>query len=136
MMPKFLIVDDEPTNSLLLKKYLEKYGECDLAENGQEAIDAVRHSFDVCDPYDLICLDIMMPIIDGNDTLKEIRTIEEESAQSDLSTKVSKIVMVTALSDIKTVFESYNNLCDGYLTKPITKDKFIETLTKLEIIPS
>ena len=82
-MVKFLIVDDDPACRRLLKHFLSPYGHCDLAFDGREAIAAVRIAMDNESPYDLICLDIMMPEMDGQTALREIRGLEEEKG-SDL----------------------------------------------------
>ncbi len=133
-MLKILIVDDDPANCLLLSAHLEKYGESEIADNGREALEAVEHSLDIGEPYDLICLDIMMPMMDGVEALGEIRALEQAAHESGLCQTPSKVVMTTAVNDIKTVFESYNNLCDAYLQKPIKKAALLKTLVELELI--
>ena len=75
---KTLIVEDEFTSRRLLQKILAAYGECDIAIHGKEALEAFRLARDEREPYDLICLDIMMPEMDGQETLKMIRKTEEE----------------------------------------------------------
>ena len=75
---KFLIVDDDPACREFLVAVLLPYGSCDLAFDGAEAIDAFRLALDDGEPYDLICLDIMMPGVDGHKALDGIRSIEHE----------------------------------------------------------
>jgi two-component system, chemotaxis family, chemotaxis protein CheY len=58
---KILIVDDDTTNGILLRSFLEDYGECHLADNAPEAVEAMQHSLAAGKPYQLICLDSMMP---------------------------------------------------------------------------
>ena len=129
---KTLIVEDDFTCRFLIQKLLEHYGQCHVAVNGKEAVQAVKAATDEGEPYDLICLDIMMPEMDGQAALKEIRGMEE--AKGIRSTKGSKIVMTTALKDMKNISTAYNALCDGYLMKPIEKTKLIDLLGKLELI--
>ena len=103
-----------------------------IAVNGREAIEAVKSALAADDPYDLICLDIMMPEMDGQQALREIRALEE--AVGVISTNGAKIVMTTALGDLKSVKVAYSNLCDAYLTKPIQKAKLLEALGILGLI--
>ncbi len=74
---KTLIVEDDFTSRVLLQEVLKRDGTVHIAVNGKEAVDAVRAAMDAGEPYDLICLDIMMPEMDGYEALKEIRAIEE-----------------------------------------------------------
>lgn len=129
---KILIVEDDFTSRLLLQEILEDYGACHIAVNGQEAVEATRAARQADEPYDVICLDIMMPELDGQDALRQIRADEE--AQGVISTQGAKIMMVTALSDIKNVHTAYGSLCDGYLTKPIDKTDLLKNLRQLKLI--
>jgi len=129
---KTLIVEDDFTSRLLLQELLKSYGPCHIAVNGKEAVEATAAALED-EPYDLICLDIMMPEMDGQEALRRIR--EQEEARDILSSNGAKIVMTTALDDIKNVSAAYQSLCDGYLTKPIQKAKLLEELRKLELIP-
>lgn len=129
---KILIVEDDFTSRLLLQEILKDYGACHIAVNGQEAVEATRAARQADEPYDVICLDIMMPELDGQDALRQIRADEE--AQGVISTQGAKIMMVTALSDIKNVHTAYGSLCDGYLTKPIDKTDLLKNLRQLKLI--
>ena len=48
-----------------MASFLSKYGECDITVDGMEAVDAFMMALEDKEPYDLICLDIMMPVMDG-----------------------------------------------------------------------
>jgi two-component system chemotaxis response regulator CheY len=127
-----LIVEDDFTSRLLLQSFLSKYGVCHVAVNGKEAIVAFRAAQESGDPYDLICMDIMMPEMDGQAAVKEIRAIEE--AGGTLSTNGVKIIMTTALDDAKNVVQSFNSLCDAYLFKPIDTGKLLGHLKDLHLV--
>lgn len=129
---KTLIVEDDFTGRLVLQELLKEYGPCHVAVNGKEAVEAVRVSLEADDPYDLICLDIMMPEMDGQQALQEIRDLE--TARGILSSEGANIVMMTALGDIKNVQAAYKSLCDGYLTKPIQKTRLQEELRTLGLM--
>jgi two-component system, chemotaxis family, chemotaxis protein CheY len=126
---KTLIVEDDFTSRLLLQELLKSYGPSHIAVNGNEAVDAVRVALEAGDPYDLICLDIMMPEMDGQTALKEIRALEEEHGV--LSAQGAKIVMTTALDDPANVMHAFYELCDAYIFKPIMKAKLLNELQKM-----
>ncbi len=127
-----LIVDDDFTNRLLLQEILKGYGPAHIATNGKEAVEAIRAAQDAKEPYDLVCLDIMMPEMDGQEALKQIRAIEEK-ADIKMGQGV-KVIMTTALDDSKNVMESFKGYCDAYVVKPIDKAKLLEEIRKLELI--
>jgi two-component system chemotaxis response regulator CheY len=129
---KTLIVEDDFTSRLLLQELLKSYGPSHVAVNGREAVEAVRLALEAGEPYDLICLDIMMPEMDGQAALREIRAMEED--RGILSSQGVKVIMTTALEDVKNVFNAFKGLCDAYLFKPIEKKKLIEELKKLSLI--
>jgi two-component system chemotaxis response regulator CheY len=97
-----------------------------------EAIDAFMMALDEGEPYDLICLDIMMPIMDGYQALKNIRDIETE--RNIPEDKKVKVIMTTALNEEKNVKKAFELGCTVYCAKPIDMDKLKGTLEKLELI--
>ena len=127
-----LVVDDDFTNRLLLQELLKIYGPVHVAVNGKEAVDAVIAAGKNNTPYDLACLDIMMPEMDGQEALKQIRAHEAESGI--MIGKGIKIIMTTALDDSKNIMTSFKGQCDGYITKPIIRTKLIELLQKFSLI--
>jgi two-component system chemotaxis response regulator CheY len=129
---KTLVVDDDFVCRLLLQEILKKYGQCHIAVNGRETVAAVRMALEAGEPYDLICLDIMMPEMDGQQALKEIRVLEE--SRGIISPRWAKIVMTTALSDSASIRAAMREQCNYFLVKPIRKDKLIEALYSLELI--
>ena len=129
---KTLIVEDDFTSRLLLQTFLAGYGDCHVAVNGQEAVNAFREACTHGQSYDLICMDIMMPEMDGQAALKEIRLIEESRGIN--PNHGVKVIMTTALDDIKNVVEAFKGLCDAYLFKPIDTAKLLAHLKKMELI--
>ncbi len=71
-----MVVDDEPTSRLELKKILEEYGKVDEAESGVEAISIFRGAILNKTPYHFVTLDVAMPALDGMVTLECIRGLE------------------------------------------------------------
>jgi two-component system chemotaxis response regulator CheY len=127
-----LIVEDDFTCRLLLQSFLAPYGECHIAVNGKEAVAAFRTAQQSGQPYDLICMDIMMPEMDGQDAVREIRALEE--AGGTLSTRGAKIIMTTALDDVKNVVQSFKSLCDACLFKPIDTGKLLGHIKDLHLV--
>lgn len=129
---KCLIAEDDFTSRLLLQKQLQRYGDCHVAVNGKEAVKAVSAAMEMGEPYDLICLDIMMPEMDGQAALKEIRAREE--ARGILSSDGVKIVMTTALNNMENVSSAYYKLADGYIVKPIERAQLVAFLEKSHLL--
>ena len=115
-----------------MMQFLSKYGECDVTVDGMEAIEAFTMALDNGEGYDLICLDIMMPVLDGYQTLIKIREIEKERQIPE--DKWAKIIMTTALNEGRNVTKAFDLGCTAYAGKPIDKDKFKNELKKLELI--
>jgi two-component system, chemotaxis family, chemotaxis protein CheY len=129
---KSLIIEDDLTSRVLLQRLLTPYGQCHVALNGREGLSAYGVALDTGHPYDLVCLDIMMPEMDGHAALKEIRAMEELKIID--STHGAKIIMISALGDIKNRSAAYQHLCDGYLVKPIDKTELLGLLDKLKVL--
>lgn len=130
---KILVVEDDFVSRRLLQKMLAVYGDCDIAVDGVEAVQAFEMALDEGTRYDLICLDIMMPKMNGQEVLKTIRRIEREQ-EIPVQDEV-KIIMTTALDSPQNVIEAYyQGGCTSYLVKPIEKQKLIETLQEYGLI--
>ncbi|HEU0264763.1 MAG TPA: response regulator, partial [Geobacterales bacterium] len=103
---RILIVEDDFVSRVLLKKLLGVLGDCDMAVNGREALAAFDLAWEEKRPYELICLDIMMPEMNGHEALKQIREREKELEVQGMEQEV-KILMTTALDDPKNVMDAY-----------------------------
>lgn len=130
-MIKILIAEDDLVSRKYLSKVLSKYGECDLVVDGLEAIEAYMMSIRENEHYDLICLDVMMPKVDGVKALKVIRDLEEQNHVD--SEKRSKIIMTTALGETEIVKTALEYGCDAYASKPINIEKLYEVIKKIGI---
>jgi len=132
---RVLIVEDDFISRKILHRMLSEFGECDVATDGQEAIDAFSLAWGQNQPYDLICLDIMMPEMDGQQVLKAIRHFEQD--QKTPSSKAVKIFMTTALDSPHDVIEAYyRGGCDDYLVKPIDKNRLEQLLGQYRLFAS
>jgi two-component system chemotaxis response regulator CheY len=131
---KSLIVEDDFTSRLLLQTVLSHYGECHIAVNGKEAVSAFRASVENNQKYDLICMDIMMPEMDGHEALRLIRDHESKVSQYAPSRNDVKIIMTTALGDIGNVSASFENFCDAYLVKPVDISKLLSEMRSMRLV--
>ncbi|MFZ5352836.1 MAG: response regulator [Bacillota bacterium] len=129
---KILIVEDDFVSRCIMQEILSPYGQCDVAVNGNEAYQAFCFAFEQGKPYNLICMDIMMPEMNGQDTLKKIR--EYESAEGVKGANAVKIIMTTALGDSNNIKNAFIEQCEAYLIKPISKAKLLDIMKKLELI--
>jgi len=129
---RILIVEDDLVSRRFLSKFLSEYGEVDMVVDGLEALDAYLLSVKDNQPYDLICLDIMMPRVDGVKILKAIR--DYETSRGLLPEKRVKVIMTTALADTELVQAAFQIGCEAYAAKPIDTEKFLEVMKKLELI--
>jgi two-component system chemotaxis response regulator CheY len=125
---RILVVEDDFISRRLLCRYLEPLGSCDIAVDGTEGVLAVRQSLEANDRYDLICLDIMMPQMDGREVLSRVRALEREFEIA--PDKAARIIMTTALEDCCNLMDDFRAQCDGYVLKPIDRKKLLETIQK------
>ena len=129
---KTLIVDDDELSLMLMSDILSPYGTCDTANNGIDAIALFEKGLTGGTPYNLICLDILMPEMDGNQVLKQIRSIEDSRGIA--TPDAVKIIMVTSESDVDIILKAYNIRCDVYVTKPITRNIILDKIRFLNLI--
>ena len=129
---RILVVEDDYISRRLLCRYLEPYGCCEEAINGYEAVDSIRRAIAADQHFDLICLDIMMPGMDGQQALVLLRQMEAENNMP--LGRGAKVVMTSAMEDNQYIMEAMNASADGYVVKPIEKRSFIETLKETGLL--
>jgi len=129
---KILLAEDDFASRKFMDKYLSQYGECDVTVDGEEAVDAFMMALEDQEPYDLICLDVMMPVLDGYQVLKAIRNIETQKGIA--KNKRVKVIMTTALNEERNVKMAFELGCEAYCGKPIDVERFEKVLVKLGLI--
>ncbi len=129
---KILLAEDDFVTRKFMADFLSKYGECDVTVDGMEAVDAYMMALEDGEPYDLVCLDIMMPVMDGYQALVGIRNLEKE--RDIPADKAAKIIMATALNEEKNVKMAFELGCTVYSGKPINKERFEQALKKLGLV--
>jgi len=132
---KILIVEDDFVSRKVLHKVLSQFGECDFAVDGEEALQALSSGLDSEEPYRLVCLDIMLPNIDGQEVLKRLRVMEaERGVQVGDSERSTSVIMTTSLQDPKHFMQSMRSGCEGYVPKPIDRERLIKTLREIGLV--
>ncbi|MCS6808015.1 MAG: response regulator [Bacteroidota bacterium] len=127
-----LIVEDDFISRTIITEIMLPFGTCDVATNGHEAIVAFENALKQGKYYTLVCLDIMMPGMDGTAVLEHIRALEYQ--YDIVGNARAKVIMTTALNNIENVFIAFRLQCDAYLVKPITKSKILHQLRMLHVI--
>lgn len=128
---KVLIVEDDFTSRRYIARFMKQYGDVDIAVDGAEAVDAFINAVKKRNYYHLVLLDIMMPNMNGIETLEAIRAIEEKNQldQADFC----KVIMMSALNEKDDVRRALNLGCNGYANKPVHLDKLMEVMKKLQL---
>lgn len=129
---KVLIVEDDFSSRKIMLNFLSPFGECDVAIDGREAVSAFIEAYEQGAPYNLVCLDIMMPEMDGHAVLKQMRAYEEEKNLDEK--RAAKVVMTTALDDSSNVLGAFKSGCGAYIVKPIDKQRLLQEIRKLGLI--
>jgi two-component system chemotaxis response regulator CheY len=123
-----LIVEDDPVSRRFLEEYLDDVSECSSVDTGAAAIASFEAAFTDA-PFDLVCLDVFLPDFSGREVLRKMRAIEQANNVSTDST--TAILMTTSAGGIKDVLKAMNLGCDGYVTKPYTKEQLFTELNRL-----
>ena len=130
---RMLVVDDILLQRRMMSSVLGAYGAIDFATNGNEAVIKFNSALNEGKPYQLICMDISMPQMDGIEALRRIRDAEKRLQMSD--DKRVRILMVTGQNDSKSVVNALQNHCDGYMLKPLLPDALREKLKGMGFPP-
>ena len=118
-MKKILIVDDEPNIVMTLEYTFKKNNfEVFIARDGQEALDILKTQLP-----DIIILDIMMPLVDGFETMEQIKKNEK--------LKHCKVIFLTAKNKESNIEKGLALGADAYLTKPFSLKKVVEHVNEL-----
>lgn len=129
---RILLVDDDPVSGRVLEALAGAYGTSELVNSGLAAIRAVVRSMRAEEArFDLLCLDIHMPGVDGHEVLETLREVEEACGVQ--PGRGLKVLMVSGEQASAHVIRAFRNQCDGFLNKPVSRDEFHAALEKLQL---
>jgi two-component system chemotaxis response regulator CheY len=130
---KFLIADDNLHSRMLLAKLLSFYGHCDTVVNGKEALEFFEYAIEEGEPYHLVCLNLMMPGMDGQEAMKRMRQFESEHGPDGVMN--TAIFMTSALDTETRVVEAFfQGGCTDYLSNPITHGKLLDKMREQRLV--
>ena len=128
-MKRYLIVDDDDMGRLMLKDFLSELAQCHCAVNGREGLEFFEKALAEGNPYDLLCIDLVMPEMNGLALIRKIREIENANPVfSDMRTKIFVISASDSAWDKADLV--LDNLCDDYITKPFSRSSLMVNLYK------
>jgi two-component system, chemotaxis family, chemotaxis protein CheY len=129
---KSLVVEDEFVARCVLQRFLARYGECDVAVDGDEAIEAVTRAIENSAAYALVCLDIGLPKLNGQGVLERLRALE--LGRGIQLGQGCRVIMTTVATDSDQVMGAFRGGADAYLNKPISLDSLTRELEALRLI--
>lgn len=118
---KSLVIDDSKLIGLIMQETLERYGSCDVAFNPVDGFNKYVKSVNGNIPYDVIYLDLIMPIYNGYQILEMIRNYENSRG-----VKNAIIIIVSGLYDEENKKKAMALGADAYFMKPFNIDEFTE----------
>jgi len=128
-----LIVEDDPVSRKLLEFILMPYAQCEAVADGASAVKAFQNALKNRKPFHLICMDILLPGMDGHQALEQIRQIEVKRGLP--AEKCAKAFMVSAHNEMKNVTRSFfQGQALTFISKPYTEEEIVEELKKFGLI--
>ena len=130
---RVLLVEDYPTNQIIASEHLHNVGcRVELAANGREAVDAFQRR-----RFDLILMDIQMPVMDGYEATRRIREIETRMAE--FSEGENSGVRIPIIAMTAHAFSGYREKClkagmDDYITKPLLREDLLAMIQRWSFI--
>ena len=128
---RILIAEDDLASARYMQGLMGRFGECLVVGDGELAVAEFKKALDEENPFQLVCLDIMMPHMNGQEALQAIRNLEKERGVK--SSHEVKVIMTTALGDVRTVMGAYKDGATAYITKPIVPERMFETLRNMGV---
>ena len=132
---RILIAEDDIIACYVLRDILSSYGRCDAVINDIQAIQAFRLAWEENRPYDLICINILMPKMGGLEAMELIRKLENLLGVDKL--RKVKVIMITTYEDSENITDSYvKEAGSPCMVKSINRKKIHEAMRNLGLIPT
>lgn len=120
-MKRFLVVEDDELSRKILENFLEEFSECDSAPDGKVGYELFKKAIVDGRPYDLICADVNMPVLDGHKMVSFIRA--REKSLPIIDSVRTKIFMISSSSSPEDMTQAIlDNDCDDYIVKPFHRE--------------
>ncbi len=130
---KILIVDDDQISRVALSATMSRYGDCACEDNGRDGLERFRSALEAGTPFDLVFMDIQMPVMDGHTALTAIRDLERE--RNVVPGREAKAVMITCHDDVRNVSTSFfRGQVSCYFTKPLDMRLMMDELRQEGLI--
>ncbi len=127
-----LIVEDECTCARVLVRATEQFGDVTVVDSAEAGFVEFERAFQTDNPFDLLCLDVNLPGLDGIELLDEVRRVEEENGI--VGADGVKVVMTTGEDNTETFVDAAEAGCTSYLIKPVDPKKLLSELRRLKLI--
>lgn len=128
-----LIVDDDFYSRIVLHDMLRAVAECHIAVNGEEAVGAFKKALEDARPYDLVCMDLVMPEMDGQQALREMRALEDDLGVATADRCV--VFVVSMVEDNRETNEAFFlGGADSFLVKPIEENRLLAELREHRLL--
>lgn len=124
---KTLVADDDPTSRLVLEQIVCRYGDVESCADGVDAVRASHAALERGHPYDLICMDIYMPAMNGLEALQLIRQDEESFGRP----HAARVIVITSSEEAGNIERAFGKLCDAYLVKPVDGARLLDIVACL-----
>lgn len=126
---RVLIVEDDETSRCFLESVFQDGNEVVSATDGSVGLKMFESAHQEGKPFDLICLDIVMPEVNGREMLKQLRSFEQLQGIGGLDH--TKIIMTTGQQDKENILGSFREGCEIYLIKPVEIEHIQKAVRKL-----
>ena len=128
-----LIVDDDPISRLYLEELLSPFARITSSSSGNEAVELFARALENGNPFNFVLSDILMPDLDGHQTVEKIRDLEQQHGLS--GEQGVPVIMISGLDDAKHVNRAFfQGQALSYLTKPVSNTTLLTELRKFGLI--
>lgn len=128
---RILVVEDDFSARQILVNFLAQFGVCHVAKDGLEAIHAFIQGHETCQPYDLICMDIKMPVMDGLTAARTMREIERGKGLEGTEAEAAIVITSSVEDPVAVIKACYECGANYYFLKPLDMAQVRRQLFKM-----